>query len=274
MKYDNVTVSPSFTMHSSEQLYYYDGLPPNEKKIYLSFVEAFPKICDLISTAFELTLVKTLDSDTSESRYYSLFGEPNLGICIHCGNKTSSAPSVSLKVIYKDLAGSWKEGKTVSASSMAIGHTDFVLCAGKKMGPLTVYTINTRSENDSGFGSRRFGIAQFEAVDYFSGDSRIGYFFTNGDIAFNLGTIVMYDKGSCMIEYATALDGAASYPKNSVWTIAMPIMYKTDTFYGYINSATCMYDINVGSTLSLGTEISVAGHVFEKLYSEKFVRVK
>lgn len=226
-------------------------------------------VADFIVTNCGLTLDTEESASTSLTINMECPSVPGLGFRLS-GDPSKAAPSVSLYAGYKDSKDDWVSLGTVLGTWTNVSTSVIsIACVYKNIGDFKVYRlsgINKGSTSVSGGGPM---FATFSAVDYFSGKSRKGFFYGSGGFSAQS----LYNDDIKAAEALTGLVNAAVYPSQRLLTVAHPVVYKSDYFYGFIGSSTTLYNLNLGTTTAAGTQVQLAGHTFECLSGATWVRL-
>lgn len=211
-----------------------------------------------------LSLDEEVLSDTKIELYYSISSVPGLGIDFSC-SYTVSSPTLSCLLMYKNAGGKWTSVGVTMGSFSIMSHETYG-CARKNIGTLSVFKVGPQVSGGSISGG--ITMSSVTAVDYFSSKSRKALVLNNSS-----SYVYMYDDDKKVANKLTALTDYADYPTDRTLTVALPVIWTSPDFYGFINSSTCLYTINVSaSNGDIGRQIELAGHTFEK-YLAYWVRL-
>lgn len=213
-----------------------------------------------IMSRMGLSLVTTsgTQSSTSSLSKYCRHGATGRYIVLDVGNGRVGASGVERKA---DGSFGSKSNAYFETYSVQTRPNNLLTFESLSLGSmLTAYRIYS----GSGDG---FVWVQFTAIDYFTNEQRVSLF---GNSVKN--GIYLPRPNSDELEIVEFVPiGGGSYPTSVSVTVAAPVMLKTNTFYGYMESQSCLYTVNDAEG-SLGSQIQIAGTTFTCIGGSYYVR--
>ena len=218
---------------------------------------------------------------------------PNIGLCFGIDvTSDSSKGTFKASLAYKRADGSWWYDTGLQYNKSYIIYRDkyYIYLASRSINGITLYGTGTMPTNTFTYNNNyarmiwancRFANVTF--VDYFTSEQRRGMLYA-GSNSGNIYAHVYNDKTHSVDiasgDSSNTLDivplGGTRYPKKCKY-VASPIMFASNSFYGYIKSPSACYRVlnpNGYPTYAVDTQIKVGGSTFMQLYNhEIWVRI-
>lgn len=217
------------------------------------------KVMSLLMSKMSLSTDQVTEG--SYEGYYKFAFNRNLGVYAHSEGdlfRVSLATKAANGKWTFHESTNWYPFMTVNTGATYSDYTG-VGVRIKQFGNVTVYipvTLTNSSEN------RGNGWWTFTATDYFTNKTTKGLYQGFYAVLVNEETKVY---GSCPL----TVYGGTEFPTN-FYLVAVPCIIQNDFFYGHIGSSTCIYWLNVSS--SIGKVIKLGSQTFECLGGNIYVR--
>lgn len=202
-------------------------------------------------------------SQVGSSGNYVIYRYGSTGLYMAAGNSNGL---ITFTGCSKNADGSFNVSSTYGASLTPIrvpgNDTVPVVYESMSLGSLTAYRVRNTYTQDAAT------IIPFTLIDYFTEKQRMSF---TGPLGSTSTLYAPVSEGDGYEALTVIPMGGGSYPGAYSVTVAAPVMLKTNTFYGYMESSSCLYSVN-GQNSAFGTQIQIAGTTFTCLGGNMFVR--
>lgn len=207
-------------------------------------------------------------SDSGYSSYVTVPGTSNFALHF----KRSDDYKSYVYYCYKTTADTWYDITSWGSAHMFNKAERGVRVSVKTLNGLTLYTIYTLGGSNYS-ASKWFTAASVSMIDYFTMKSREGFLYV--DDSDEIKVYVYDDELSKYYTHTRSTVGGTTFPARNQ-SVAAPIVFGSNDFYGYVEKSTFLYKVFLGSSeanVDLDVQIKISGHTFEQIAKNFFVRL-